>query len=254
MNRIEIIRHLEEKYPPDLAYEWDNVGLMVGSLNKRVRRVLLTLDVTKDVVKEAIDKKIDLIISHHPFIFTPITAIKTETPKGWIIEKLIKKGITVYSAHTNFDQAEGGMNDVLASAVGLKHTRLLDIEANIGRIGEIDAMTYDAFATHVKSVLDINHIRIINPKSSLVERVAISGGSGIKHMHAAKMKRADVFLTGDVDYHSAVDAKEMGLSMMDIGHVSEKIFKTHLKKELDDRFPDCEILLSDIEEDPFEIR
>ncbi len=254
MNRIEIIRHLEERYPPELAYEWDNVGLMVGSLNKRTRRVLLTLDVTKDVVKEAIDKNVDLIVSHHPFIFSPISAIKTETPKGWIIEKLIKKGITVYSAHTNFDQAEGGMNDVLAGAIGLNDTRLLDIEANIGRIGEIEAMTYDAFASHVKSVLEIDHIRIINPKSSLVERVAISGGSGTKHMYAAKMKRADVFLTGDVDYHSAVDAKEMGLSMMDIGHVAEKIFKNHLKKELDERFPDCEIILSDTQEDPFEIR
>lgn len=254
MNRIEIIRHLEEKYPPELAYEWDNVGLMVGSLNKRVKRVLLTLDVTKDVVREAMENNVDLIVSHHPFIFTPLHAVKTETPKGWIIERLIKKGITVYSAHTNFDQAEGGMNDMLAAALGLNHVRLLDEEDNIGRIGDMEPMEYDDFVAHVKSSLDVGYLRLINKRSSSIRRVALSGGSGTKHMHAAKMKRADVYLTGDVDYHSAVDATEMGLSVIDIGHVAEKMFKSHLKKELSERFPDCEFLLSEVPEDPYEIR
>lgn len=121
----DVFKALEKWAPKSLAYEWDNVGLQIGSADKSVKKVLITLDVLEAVVDEAIDKKIDLIIAHHPLIFKPLKNIDTLTPKGKVIEKLIKHEISVYAAHTNLDIAEGGVNDLLSTALNLKEVTYL---------------------------------------------------------------------------------------------------------------------------------
>jgi len=252
MNRIEITRFLETGYPRSLAYDWDNVGLQVGTLNKPVKRVLVTLDVTKDVVREAIEKKADLIISHHPLIFQPIGSVQFETPKGWIIKELVKKDIALYSMHTNFDVAENGMNDRLANKLGLRNTGLLDEEYSIGRYGEIEPLPMEEFIAYVKDRLDLKNVRLIGSSDKTVRIVGISGGSGSQHMYQAKKRGCDVYLTGDVTYHHALDAVMMGFTILDIGHNAEKIFIPAIQSDLVGAFPDLEIIPSQVDTSPYQ--
>ncbi|WP_281658253.1 Nif3-like dinuclear metal center hexameric protein [Halobacillus sp. Cin3] len=128
MNKVtarEIIKTLETWAPKSFAYDWDNVGLQVGSLNKPVQNVMVTLDVVESVVDEAVEKKVDLIIAHHPLLFVKLHQINVDTPKGRIVQKLLKHDITVYAAHTNLDVAEGGVNDVMADLLDVKNHRPL---------------------------------------------------------------------------------------------------------------------------------
>jgi dinuclear metal center YbgI/SA1388 family protein len=126
----DIAKYIEEFAPPDLAEEWDNVGLLLGSMNSDVKRIMVCLDVTSKVVEEAIEKEVDLIVSHHPIIFKGIKRIIEDEPKGRLIFSLIKNGISVYSAHTNYDVAEGGLNDLLAEVLGLKNVTNLNSYKN----------------------------------------------------------------------------------------------------------------------------
>ncbi|HOV26737.1 MAG TPA: Nif3-like dinuclear metal center hexameric protein [Pseudobacteroides sp.] len=123
----DIMNYLEEIAPPHLCEDWDNIGLMIGSKNKKVDKILICLDITKQVVKEAIEQKADMIISHHPFLFKGIKRINPEDPKGELIYNLIREDICVYSAHTNLDFAESGLNYTLAKTLGLKDIKNLRI-------------------------------------------------------------------------------------------------------------------------------
>lgn len=121
-----IIQIVEEFAPKYLAYEDDKIGLQLGTLNKEIKKVMITLDVLENVVDEAIEKGVDLIISHHAIIYKPLKALRTDLPQGKLYEKLIKNDITVYVAHTNLDAAENGVNDTLASYLNLKEIELLE--------------------------------------------------------------------------------------------------------------------------------
>ncbi|MFW5889098.1 MAG: Nif3-like dinuclear metal center hexameric protein [Bacillota bacterium] len=251
MNLIDIIKYFENKYPKDLAYEWDNVGLQVGSLNQQAKKILISLDLTKAVVKEAIKLKANMILTHHPLMFKPIDKIIFDSPKGWIIKNLIKHNITVYSAHTNYDLAEGGMNDTLAKALKIKSPKLLDLEDEIGRYGEIDAKEFFEFINFIKDSLNLETVKVIGRTDKIIKTVGISGGSGSKHMYEAKRMGCDVYLTGDVTYHSALDAVALGLTIVDIGHHAEKIFVPTIKTELTKEFPDIDFIESNINTNPF---
>lgn len=251
MNLVDIIRYFESKYPTDLAYEWDNVGLQVGTLNMKAKKVLIALDLTKEVVKEAIQMKASMILTHHPLMFKPIDKIVFDSPKGWIIKNLIKHNITVYSAHTNYDLANGGMNDTLAKALELKNPQLLDLEDEIGRFGQIQPSPFPAFIEHVKEKLNLSSVKVIGRDDKTIETVGISGGSGSKHMYQAKMRGCDVYLTGDVTYHTAIDAIALGMTIVDIGHHAEKIFIQAIQNELKVQFPDVEFIASKVDTNPF---
>ncbi|MFP7493611.1 Nif3-like dinuclear metal center hexameric protein [Terribacillus saccharophilus] len=120
----DVIRHFEAWCPPSLAEDWDNVGLQVGTLERVVTGVLTTLDVTEAVVDEAILQEANLIIAHHPLLFAPPRKLDTHTPKGRVIQKILKHDITVYAAHTNLDAVKGGVNDLMADALGLDQKRV----------------------------------------------------------------------------------------------------------------------------------
>src|SRR5699024_1748487 len=121
----DVFKIVEELAPKELAYDWDNVGLQVGSHNKRVNRIMVTLDVLENVVDEAIEKDVDLIIAHHPLIFKPLKQLNHDTVKGKIINKLIKHDITVYATHTNLDIDKGGVNDMHADVLHIKGVKQL---------------------------------------------------------------------------------------------------------------------------------
>jgi len=251
MNSIEIIRYLETFYPKEKAYDWDNVGLQVGSLNSRVKKVLITLDVTKEVVKEAIEKKVDLLISHHPLIFKPVYNVQVETPRGWIIHHLIKHGIALYSMHTNYDTSVGGMNDEFARLIGLQEKEVLDDQEQIGLIGNISPVSFEEFVSRLHHEFNLPDIKLIGKAKATISRIGFSLGSGSIHMAPAKRKNADVYLTGDVTYHTALDAIQMGLTILDIGHYAEKIFKPAIASQINSQFPDIEVIISEIDTNPY---
>jgi len=252
MNLIDIVKFLETKYPKELAYDWDNVGLQVGSLNRRTGIVLVTLDVTKDVVKEAIALKADAIVTHHPLIFKPIGSVATESPRGWMIEKLIKNDIALYAMHTNYDLAEGGMNDRLAALIGIRAPKLLDAEEGIGRFGDVDPQPMSSYILKVKNALGVSTARFVGNIDKNVGVVGVSGGSGSNHVGQAKRQGCDLYVTGDVTYHTALDCVQMGLSVLDVGHYAEKVFKTAVADELATNFPDLRVVVSGVDTDPYE--
>ena len=251
MNSIEVIKYLESKYPKSLAYEWDNVGLQVGTLNRKVKTVLVTLDVTKEVINEAIENKVDLLISHHPLIFKPLTSIAIESPRGWMINKLIKHDIALYSMHTNYDLADGGMNDVLSKLLEINNPQLLDTIDGIGRFGSIKPLKMPDFIQKLKATLKIDMVRFIGSLDKVVNIVGISGGSGSNHVGQAKKQNCDVYITGDVTYHTALDCVQMGLNVIDIGHYAEQVFKNAIKQELETVFPEITIISSTVNSDPY---
>ncbi len=251
MNSIEIVKYFENKYPTDLAYDWDNVGLQIGTLNQNAKKVLVTLDVTKKVVKEAIQNKVDLIISHHPLMFKPVKNIVFDSPNGWIIKNLIQHNIAVYSAHTNFDVAEGGMNDFLAQALNIQNPQLMDEVDNIGRFGKVDEIEFNEFVKHVKETFNLETVKVIGNTKKSVTTVGISGGSGSHHMYAAKKKNCDVYITGDITYHTALDAIQLGMTLIDVGHHIEVIFIEEVANLLQVRFPEVEFIQSQIDTNPY---
>ncbi|SFL66735.1 Nif3-like dinuclear metal center hexameric protein [Salibacterium qingdaonense] len=364
-----IIEAFETWAPRSLAVEKDNVGLMVGTLNKPVHRVLTTLDVSMEVVEEAVEKDIDLIIAHHPLIFKPLASLETSGKKGSIIEKCIKHDIAVYAAHTNLDIADGGVNDMLTEALGLGETEVLvptteiplkkitafvpeghvetvrsalgdagaghigdyshctfaadgtgtfipgdntdpylgtrgkmefaaetrmetvvpetllpevtkalenahpyeepaydvyplDMEGEIkglGRTGYLpEPLSYESFIQLVKSTFGVKHVRTAGTEPKEVRKVAVLGGDGNKFWSHALHSGADVYITGDLYFHTAQDAAMEGLNTIDPGHHIEQIMKEGVKRKMETLIDvsacDLTFYASTISTEPFTFR
>lgn len=246
---------MEELAPLDLAMEWDNVGLQIGDVNKTVSKVLVTLSVTMDVVRNAIDQEVDLVIAHHPLIFKPLRHIRTNSPDGALLAALLKHDIAVYVAHTNLDQADTGLNHWLAREVGLKDPRIfLPVEgasAGLGRIGEVAPVALGEFAKRLEALWGCP-VRIVGRDQQTVSVVAVIGGSGGDYVHQAKAAGADVLVTGDVSYHDALDATQIGLAVLDAGHFyTERIMVAEVGRYLQERFGDGICVLQDTSTNPF---
>lgn len=361
-----IIQWFEQHAPKHLALDGDKIGLQIGTLQKEVTHVLITLDVTPEVVQEAIDNQVNLIIAHHPIIYRPLPFLRTDKPYGKMIEQLMKHNITVYIAHTNLDVAEGGVNDLLAEKLGLNETEVLSPTASetlkklivfvpkqneaelrkalgdagaghigdyshcsfrsegvgtflpgsgtsphigtqgkleqvnevkietifpasiekkvlnamikshpyeevaydiykleqkgktvgLGRIGYLrEEMSLKQFAEHVKVVFDVPRCRVIGDMEKSVKKVAVLGGDGNKYMNDASFKGADVFVTGDVYFHTAHDALMNGLNVVDPGHHVEKVMmegvSQWLKEEAEKNRSNLNVSISRVHTEPF---
>ena len=255
MNGKTIKTFFETRYPLETAYEWDNVGLQIGTLNKTLSGILIALDLTKETLTEAVDKDVNLIITHHPVIFTPLTAVLTDTYKGRLIKDCLCHDMSVYVAHTNYDVGENGMNKVLADRIGLNNQSVLEETGEthgIGRIGDVDDAPFTEFVEHVKKRLSLKTVRIIaHDASRPVKRVAVSGGSGTAYIETAKIKGADLYLTGDVRYHDALEMTQLGLRGLDIGHFAERHFAKALRAELNNAGITVPVHVSERMLDPF---
>ncbi|MFD1363034.1 Nif3-like dinuclear metal center hexameric protein [Lentibacillus salinarum] len=361
----DIFKAMETWAPKHLAYDWDNVGLQVGSFQKPVNKVMVTLDVLESTVDEAIQHGVDLIIAHHPLLFKPMKQVNADTAKGRAIQKLLQHDISVYAAHTNLDMAHGGVNDMLCDQLGLENRRILDVNHTekllklavfvpethaegvrdamseegaghigdyshctfqsagqgtfkpldgtnpyigsqgevafvdevkietilpdsklssvleamtaahpyeeaaydiypmensgpafgIGRIGTLaDKISLEALCENVKSAFNVPNVRVTGDLTKDVKKIAILGGSGEKYLHKAKQMGADVYITGDMTFHPAQDALEMGLSVIDPGHHVEKVMKNYTKSYLTDYFADRDvrIMVSEANTEPFQ--
>ena len=359
----EVIKYLEFKYPKKLAVDKDPIGLHIGDVGRSLTKVLVTLDVTLEVVQEAIDLGANLIVAHHPFIYRPLKAIDTQTAKGRIVEKCLKHDMVVYAMHTNYDIAPNGMSDAMAEALALTKTRPLVITAEepyakvavfvpsthaqdvrkamgrggVGQLGDYSHCTFSAPGTgcfmplegsqpymgaageletveevkiegisrqqevaaimdavravhpyeeiaydiypiqapdsspkyglgriggsheplsikeyipFTKGALGVANARYSGSMDQVVKTVAVLGGSGSNYMGAAKAKGADLYITGDMGFHNAQDAMDMGLNVLDVGHYAEAMMKHHVGGQLQEQFPGM-VEISKISTDPF---
>lgn len=364
MKLNNLVKKIENKYPLNLAYNWDNVGLIVGDFDNDIKRILVTLEANESIIEEAIENNIDLIVTHHPFIFKKINKINTKDLKGRLIHKLIKNDIALYSMHTNFDIAIDGLNDYFMEIMGFENTKILDVthsdtlykiavyvpvsheiivrealgeagagyignyshctfntqgigtfkpenDANpfIGTVGEIESVkevkietivpskllqktienmikshpyeevAYDVYklenngdlvglgryvslndkislqdlCEEIKLKLNMDYIRVVGELDTKIKKIAVVTGAGSDMVSLAKSKNCDVIITGDVKYHEAQDALDMGMCIIDCGHFdTEDIFKDVMKRFLD-KLEEVEVIKSEVNLNPFKI-
>ena len=260
----QVMEALERIAPKRLAEEWDNPGLLVGSPAQEVHRILTCLDVTDEVVEEAVELGADMIVAHHPLIFKGIKKLRTDLPLGARLQKLLVHGIAAAAAHTNLDSAAGGVNDVLAEAIGLKDIRPLERAGEgegptLGRMGYLpEPLEIEAFARQVKAALPVSHVRLVKAGGRLVQKVALCSGSGADFIAKAAFLGADAYVTGDVKYHEAQQAMEMGLHVIDGGHFGTEfpiaaVLRERLIEELSGLKGEVEVVKDNLSKDVFSI-
>lgn len=256
----DVIREMELIAPPILKESYDNVGLMVGDKCKEVNKVLLALDCTKDVIEEAKDSKVDMIITHHPLIFRKPSRIVTDDLQGRKIIELIKNDIAVYSSHTNLDSVKGGINDQLMNILGFRKNKLIDVspikeyqDAGIGRIAILEhEMDIKEIIQLVKEKLNIQNMKAAIG-NNIIKKVAVINGSGQDYFSQAVRMGADCIITGDTSYHFVSDYKEMGISIIDAGHFgTEWIPFLRTMKKIEAKFNDIKFIYSKSSIDPYE--
>ena len=221
----EIINSIESVAPRSAQEAWDNSGMQVGDTGRDIQSVLLTTDITEDVVNEAVLNGCQLIISHHPLLFHGLKQVCGQTPQARIVEMAIKNNIAIYSAHTNLDSVEGGINTRLAERLGVKGYRILipafretGIPTGLGVIGKLGSpMKYEAFIAHVREILQCMYVRYTHASKEMIETVALCGGSGAEFIEEAINQGADVYLTADCKYHEFQDA-DGRIGLIDIDH------------------------------------
>ncbi len=246
-----VLDHLETLAPKSMKMEWDNVGLLCGSKNTPVTKILVALDPFEEVCREAQEVQAELLVTHHPLIFSPLKAVTDETSIGRAITLLCRSGISAVNAHTNLDQAPGGVNDVLAQTLGLQEVQVLepcgtDAEGRpwgLLRMGTVKTQSMEDFLSHVKNTLNCPGLRYVNQNP--VHRVAVGGGSCASELLAAVRAGCDTFVTADVKYNQFWDARDLGLNLIDAGHfATENPVCAVLAEQLQKQFPEIRVVLS----------
>jgi dinuclear metal center YbgI/SA1388 family protein len=258
IQKNEFIKKLEQFVPLSLQREWDNSGIQIALEPSRVSRVLVALDASRKTVEEAIEKKADFLLTHHPLFFIPAKRLDVDSSQGALAVELIRAGISLYSAHTTFDAAPGGMNDRLASALGLQDVNPL---AGVGdapmvRVGKLpEALPFGEVCEKVKTAFGIRQpLRVVGDRVASVQTVAICGGGGGSLLDEAYAAGADLYITGDIRHHEALFAKDASKCLIDAGHAgTEKIFIPVMADYLRLTFKsELEVLESTVNPNPME--
>lgn len=242
----EYYERLEKRMPVSLREPWDNDGLMCcADESAEVRRALVTLDVTEEIVDFAIENGYDLIVSHHPLLFRPVAAMTEDLPTSRKLIKLLANGISVFSFHTRADKVEGGVNDCLADLIGL-HSVTPFGEGGIGRIGLTEEeMSVEDLAYRLKEQLNAHGLQYADAYSP-VHRVAVVGGTGKDALAAAIAAGADTFVSGRIGYHEMQEASELGINLIEAGHYfSEYPVTGFFAEELSKISPELPIAVCD---------
>jgi dinuclear metal center YbgI/SA1388 family protein len=229
--------------PLELQLDFDNAGFLVGRGEREVHRVLLALDITLPVIREAADWGAELIVSHHPLIFEPLKSLTAPGP-GQKALLLAEEEIGAICMHTNLDIAQGGVNDVLIRLLGAEPEGPLDAEG-CGRVGTLpETMNLDAFLAHCRDRLRPNGLRYVDGGRP-VRRLAVMGGAGGSALSDALAAGCDTYVTADVKYHIFLDAAEQGLNLIDADHFStENPVIPVLAARLQAAFPALEIRIA----------
>ena len=202
--------------PFELAEEWDNVGLLAGNPENAVERVLCALDLRMDVIEEAKRRGCQLIVTHHPILFRGRKNLRETDAEGRLLCALVRSGIAMIAAHTNFDNAHPGVNDALATMLGLENVGVLE---NGMRIGDAKQTDFGLFCKTAEAALR-GPVRCYGDRERRISRVAVLGGAGEDYARQALEAGADVYLTGEMAYHKALDAADNGLCVIEAGHAA----------------------------------
>lgn len=248
----DIIVHLEGLSPRKYACDWDNVGLLVGRKEKEVHKIMVALDASKEVITEAVKQNVDMLITHHPMIFSSLKQVNED---NFIAEKVLtlaENGICYYAMHTNFD-AVGGMAELAAGERFLNLTETRPIEeceevgVGMGRYGKLPKpMTAEQVCEYVKEKFNIPFVMLYQSKKNadtIYERIAVMPGSGKSDKKLVARNGYDLYLTGDFGHHDGLDAMDMGLTVIDATHYGlEHIFVAYMGDFLKDICADCEVV------------
>ena len=238
-----IYDNLCELAPVETQMGFDNAGFLLGHIDAPVKKVILALDITEEVIDEAINLGAALIVSHHPLIFTPLKSL-TDCGSGKKALRMAENHIAAICMHTNLDIAQGGVNDVLIKLLGAEALEALD-EENCGRIGELkEKMSLESFLQMSKAALKCKGIRYFNAGRD-VKRIAVMGGSGADDIETAFNKGCDTYLTADIKYHQFQLAQDLGMNLIDADHFyTENPIIYELQDRLSGAFPETEFIVS----------
>lgn len=259
---VKKLMNIIEQYAPlTLKEEFDNVGLMVGDTENIVSNILVCLDCTLEVIKEAQEKKCNFILSHHPLFFIKPKSITSETIKGRKVISLIKNNIALYSAHTNLDSTKGGLNDFAVELLGFKNFEVIDKKENtdmgIGRIINInEQLTVKEICEKVKKAYDINQLRVSGELNKKVKKIALINGSGTDYFSLATNLQCDCIITGDTTYHYVSDLYEQNVALIDAGHFysewpAMKVVSKILQKKIQTMGLDNQVILAETSKDVY---
>ena len=234
MKILEFINKFEKDYPPATAFDGDNPGLLVGDKNDEIKAVLTTCDVDEGVVREAMEKGANLIVSHHPLMFSPISTLTDDNAESRAIRLMIQNGISLYSAHTNLDVGAGGINDLMASILGITDTSVIDVVGDnergtygYGRRGRLASpVTLGELMKKVIDTFGADGLRYAGNPDTVIKHIGVSTGGGARILYDAIELGCDCFITGDIKYNGFRDAVDCGMCVIDLMHYdSEQISK-----------------------------
>lgn len=237
MNVNFIINLLKNELKLKDHESWDNSGLQIGSKESYINKIMLTLDLDMEAAEHAVREKVDLIITHHPFFFSSIKKIDTDTYDGKIIKMLIANDINLYSMHTSYDMADKGVSYDLARKLNVNNYKVLhpiNIDnSGYGGIGEIDPVSIRDYAHHVKQVLQADYVSLYCiDDEKIINKVAFCGGSGSEFIEDAINLKADLYITGDIKYHQAQTAIKNNLAIIDAGHYNTEVHSMETVRDL----------------------
>jgi len=266
---IDLLETLSTIAPLELAEEWDNVGLIVGRLGDEIERVMTCLTLTPDVAQEAVEKKIELIVTHHPIIFRPRQQITRDTTEGALLLQLIQANIAVYSPHTAYDSAKQGVNAQLADLFELQNVSPVRPVADqlvekypalkglgSGRIGDLSqSITLSQLAEIVSNRLPTQAgVQFVGDQKQSVSRVAIACGSAAEFQRDARRLGADVLITGEARFHDCLEARSSGMCLVIAGHyATERPAIENLANFIQQKCDDLTAIVSQSESDPLKL-
>lgn len=234
----EVYDFLDFIAPFNTAEEWDNCGLSVGSLENDFTKILVALDVTEEVIDEAVKNGAELVVTHHPLIFTPVSKIESDS----LIYKAVKSGVTFISSHTCLDKTAGGVNECLAVKIGLKNIRHSGVDSFL-KLGDIDPISAEDFALQIKESL--NTSVNFTTCSKTIKTVAFCSGGGGDLITVAAEIGADALVTGEAKHHEFLEAKHLDVALFAAGHFeTEVVVLEFLRKSLALQFENTEVIVS----------
>ena len=254
----DLSRFLDEFAPTRLAEDWDNVGLLVGDGGQAVERVMTCLTITPATAAEAVRRKAQLVVTHHPLPFRALKRLTTDTTPGQLLLTLIRHGIAVHSPHTGFDSAERGINQQLAEGLGLSDIQPLlakvgeTPEIGSGRYGTLpNPLTLSQVADRLKQFVRVEQLQVVGKPSRKVERAAVACGSAGSFLEPAARAKCDLLVTGETSFHTCLEAEACGVALLLPGHyASERFGVERLAEVIAAKFPGLECWASEDERDP----
>ena len=251
MNGNVLFDFLQEHFPNEAAVSWDNVGLLCGRKNKEIKRVYIALDATSSVIRDAVSIGADVLLTHHPLIFSGIKRIDETDFLGERLITLLENHMTCYAMHTNYDIKR--MADIVVERMELKHLEVLettvpDGSEGIGYTGDLlNPMTLKAYALKIKEWFGIPEVRVYGDLDQMIHRVSVCPGSAKGMEGFAIAQNSEVLIGGDFGHHEGLDCLEKGIAVIDAGHYGlEHIFVNDVAELLKNQFPEIEIFTEEI--------